>query len=153
MRVGIGPRHLDGSHEDRAVSPEKALVAGRKIPRLGAGEKQKGAGNPKPKIENCPRPWCLVTEVSDLICRVMEGRGFSPAAKLRRDFGALAPEATRLQGLKARSTPRAEAAGLKPRPPEAHRQYRLLVQLSSSPRSRDPIAKYSGDEDYLWRYW
>jgi hypothetical protein len=51
----------------------------------------------------------------------MEGRGFSPAAELRRDLGALAPEATRLQGLKAHSTLRPEAAGLKPRPSEGHK--------------------------------
>jgi|GEM_PF-1703148 hypothetical protein len=62
--------------------------------------------------------WCLVVEVSNLICRGMEGRGFSPAAGLRRDSGALAPEATRLQGLKAHSTLRPAAAGLKPRPSE-----------------------------------
>jgi hypothetical protein len=60
----------------------------------------------------------------------MEGRGFSPAAKLRRDLGALAPEATRLQGLKAHPILGAEAAGLEPRPSEAHKQYRLLMQLS-----------------------
>ena len=45
-----------------------------------------------------------------------EGRGFSPAAELGRNLGALAPEATRLRGLKAHSALRPEAAGLKPRP-------------------------------------
>jgi hypothetical protein len=63
------------------------------------------------------------------MCRGMEGRGFSPAVNLKRDLGALAPEATRLQGLKVYSTLR-PAAGLKPRPSEAHKQYRLLMQLS-----------------------
>jgi len=48
--------------------------------------------------------------------RQMEGRGFSPATEPRWDLGALAPEATRLQGLKARSSLRREAAGLKPQP-------------------------------------
>jgi hypothetical protein len=61
----------------------------------------------------------------------MEGRGFSPAVKLRRDLGALAPEATRLQGLKAHSTLHPEAAGLKPRPSTGHKQYRLLLQVST----------------------
>ena len=48
----------------------------------------------------------------------MEGGGFSPAAELGRDLGALAPEATWLQGLKAHPALRPEAAGLKPRPSE-----------------------------------
>jgi hypothetical protein len=59
------------------------------------------------------KDWCLVAEVSELICPVMEGRDqndsfkeffrslFSPAVKFRRDLVALAPEATRLQGLKS----------------------------------------------------
>ena len=64
---------------------------------------------------------CLVAEVSDLICPGMEGRGFSPAAELTRDLGVLAPEATRLQGLKAHSALSPEAAGLKPRPSEGHK--------------------------------
>jgi hypothetical protein len=34
---------------------------------------------------------CLVAEVIDFVCRRMEGRGFSPAAELGRDLGALAP--------------------------------------------------------------
>ena len=59
----------------------------------------------------------LIAEVSDLICRGMEGRGFNPAAELRRDLGALAPETMRLQGLKARSTLRPEAAGPAPAGP------------------------------------
>ena len=62
----------------------------------------------------------------------MEGRGFSPAAELGRDFGALAPEAAWLQGLKAHSTLRPEAAGLKPRPSEGHEWNRLLMQLGTS---------------------
>jgi hypothetical protein len=49
-----------------------------------------------------------------------EGRGLSPAAELVRDLGVLAPEATWLQGLKAPSTLRPEATGLKPRPSEGH---------------------------------
>ena len=62
----------------------------------------------------------------------MEGRGFSPAAEFSRDLGALAPEARQLQGLKAHSTLRSKAAGLKPRPSEGHKLYRLLIQLSTS---------------------
>jgi len=50
----------------------------------------------------------------------MEGRGFSPAAELRRGLGALAPEASLLQGLKANSTFHFATAGLKPRPSEGH---------------------------------
>jgi hypothetical protein len=46
----------------------------------------------------------------------MEGRGFSPAVEYGLNFGALAPEAALLQGLKARSTVLPGAAGLKPRP-------------------------------------
>ena len=48
--------------------------------------------------------------------RQMEGRGFSPATEPRWDPGALAPEATRVQGLKARSSLRGAATGRKPRP-------------------------------------
>ena len=54
----------------------------------------------------------MVAETSDFNCRRVEGRGFSPAAEFRRHLGALAPEATWLQGLKAHSTLRPEAAGL-----------------------------------------
>jgi len=49
-------------------------------------------------------------------CR--EGRGFSPAVENGLSFGALAPEGTWLQGLKAQSVALPEAAGLKPRPSE-----------------------------------
>jgi len=45
-----------------------------------------------------------------------EGRGFSPAMENGLSSGALAPEATWLQGLKARPFALLEAAGLKPRP-------------------------------------
>ena len=38
------------------------------------------------------------------------------------------------QTLKAHSTPRPGAAGLKPRPSKGHKQYRLLMQLSTRPR-------------------
>ena len=48
--------------------------------------------------------------------RPREGRGFSPAPEPRRNLEALAPEATRLQGLKAPSALRLAAAELKPRP-------------------------------------
>jgi len=58
----------------------------------------------------------LLAQVSVLIRRWMEGRGFSPAVEYGLNFGALAPEAALLQGLKARSTVLPGAAGLKPRP-------------------------------------
>jgi hypothetical protein len=58
----------------------------------------------------------LLAQVSVLIRRWMEGRGFSPAVENGLNFGALAPEAALLQGLKARSTVLPAAARLKPRP-------------------------------------
>jgi hypothetical protein len=48
------------------------------------------------------------------VCR--EGRGFSPAVENGLPLGALAPEETSLQGLKAQLVGLPEAAGLKPRP-------------------------------------
>ena len=48
--------------------------------------------------------------------RLAEGRGFSPVVERGLILGALAPEAMRLQGLKARSSLWLGAAGLKPRP-------------------------------------
>ena len=56
--------------------------------------------------------WCLTVEARALIFWCREGRGFSPAAKITRDLGALAPEVKWLQGLKAHSTLRPVAAGL-----------------------------------------
>ena len=52
-------------------------------------------------------------------CR--EGRGFSPAMEYGLSFGALAPEATWLQRLKAQRVGLPKAAGLKPRPSEMPR--------------------------------
>ena len=52
-------------------------------------------------------------------CR--EGRGFSPDMENDLSLGALAAEARRLQGLKARLVGLPEAAGLKPRPPKLPR--------------------------------
>jgi len=48
--------------------------------------------------------------------REFSHRLFSPAAESGRSLGASAPEATRLQGLKAPRVRLREAAGLKPRP-------------------------------------
>jgi len=45
-----------------------------------------------------------------------EARGFSPAADRRSHAGASSPEATRLQGLRARSALGPLAARLEPRP-------------------------------------
>jgi hypothetical protein len=65
--------------------------------------------------------YCQVAEISDTICSRAEGRGFSPVVELGLILGALAPEAMRLQGLKARSTHCPRAAGLKPCPSGSHK--------------------------------
>ena len=72
----------------------------------------------------------------------MEWRGLSPAEEIVRDLGALAPEATWVQGLKAHSTLRPEAAGLKPRPSEGHEYYRLLMQRGT--RQNQPAETIDG---------
>jgi len=53
-------------------------------------------------------------------CRVFARSLFSPVVEVGLILGVLAPEARRLEGLKARSTLCPEAAGLKPRPSEGH---------------------------------
>jgi hypothetical protein len=57
----------------------------------------------------------LVNESPRHIAAFREGRGFSPAMESGLSLGALAPEAKRLQGLKAQPVALTEAAGLKPR--------------------------------------
>jgi hypothetical protein len=96
----------------------------RFLPRLCPAKSEKGA-------EQATAPRCLVAEIRDFTWR-MEGPGFGPAVRLKRDLGASAPEATRLQGLKAHSTPWVEAAGLKPRPSEGHKELQFLLQLSAT---------------------
>jgi hypothetical protein len=58
----------------------------------------------------------LVNESPRHIAAFREGRGFSPAMESGLSLGALAPEAKRLQGLKAQPVALPEVAGLKPRP-------------------------------------
>ncbi|SPE29438.1 hypothetical protein SBA2_450054 [Acidobacteriia bacterium SbA2] len=60
------------------------------------------------------------------IAESQEGRGFSLAMEKPLIIGALAPEATWLQGLKAQPVTLAKTAGLKPRPsaPRYDRHFR-----------------------------
>jgi hypothetical protein len=81
--------------------------------------------------------WSLVAGISASMCLRMEGRGFSPGAKLGRELGALAPEGVWLQGLKAHWTFRPEAVGLKPRPSRGREENRLLMQLYTRCWGRD----------------
>ena len=62
--------------------------------------------------------------------RRMEGRGFSPAVEFRWDLGALAPEATLLQGLKAHSTLRPGDGGPKA-PPSRGSQIVSVIKATS----------------------
>ena len=63
----------------------------------------------------------LADESPRHIAECREGRGFSPAVENGLSLGALAPEATRLQGLKAHLVGPLEAAGLQPRPSKVRR--------------------------------
>jgi len=54
--------------------------------------------------------------MSELICRKRKGGASAPPLISGSIRGALAPEAAWFQGLKAHSTVRPQAAGLKPRP-------------------------------------
>jgi len=58
-------------------------------------------------------------EIPRHIAERREGWGFSPATENGSSLGALAPEGTWLQGLKAQLVGLAEAAGLNPRPSKA----------------------------------
>jgi hypothetical protein len=62
------------------------------------------------------RPLAHAVESPRIIRKWREGRGFSPAMESCYCWGALAPEAARLQGLKAKLIDLRTAAGLKPRP-------------------------------------
>jgi hypothetical protein len=65
----------------------------------------------------------LADEIPGYLAARREGRGFSPATENGSSLGALAPEGTRLQGLKAQLVGLPGAAGLKPRPSQPSRYH------------------------------
>ena len=65
----------------------------------------------------------LADEIPRHIAERRQGRGFSPATENGSSLGALAPEGTWLQGLKAQLVGLPEAPGLNPRPSKAPRYH------------------------------
>jgi hypothetical protein len=70
------------------------------------------AANERPRYGARPLRPVLGDESPRQISECREGRGFSPAMENGLSSGALAPEATWLQGLKAQPFALQEAAGL-----------------------------------------
>jgi hypothetical protein len=80
-------------------------------------------GSPRDAVTVTNSRLVLADKIPRLIAERREGRGFSPATENGSSLGALAPEGTWPQGLKAQVLRLAETAGLKPRPSRVPRYH------------------------------